>query len=174
MDTRRHDRGISGRDAIRTFGILARDHFHDGFEPSLPVARIDPFRRIAELEVDPLPQPRCLGEARAAEFAGQAGIDRRFEDDDRAGEQARPCRLRERARLYRPVEIQDYTFTPAAWTEVFWDSRFGAFSRYRLGLGANLPIYRAMSVQPYYMREVNFQGSNTIDNIFGMAVITSF
>jgi len=31
-----------------------------------------------------------------------------------------------------------------------------------------------MSLRPYYMREVNFQGTNTIENIFGMAVITSF
>ena len=102
------------------------------------------------------------------------GIDFRTEENFRWLLSGFSVRLRERARLHRSVEIDDYKFTPMAWTEVFWDSRFGAFSRYRLGLGANFPVYRALSVQPYYMREVNYQGSNTIDNIVGMAVITSF
>jgi hypothetical protein len=102
------------------------------------------------------------------------GIDFRTEENFRWLLDGFSVRLRERARLHRSVEIEDYKFTPMAWTEVFWDSRFGAFSRYRLGLGVNLPVYRALSVQPYYMREVNFQGSNTIEDIFGMAVITSF
>jgi hypothetical protein len=102
------------------------------------------------------------------------GVDFRTEENFRWLLSGFSVRLRERARVHRSVEIQDYRFTPMAWTEVFWDSLFGTFSRYRLGLGANLPVYRAMSVQPYFMREVNFEGSDTIKDIFGMAVITSF
>jgi hypothetical protein len=83
-------------------------------------------------------------------------------------------RLRERAEVQRPTQIQNYSFTPYASTEVFWDSRFGSFARYRLEVGATLPVYRALSVQPYFMREVNFEGSNIIRDVVGLVLITSF
>jgi hypothetical protein len=83
-------------------------------------------------------------------------------------------RLRERAQVLRTVRIEGYSFTPYASTEVFYDSRFGSFARYRLSAGATLPVYHALSVQPYLMREVNFEGSNIIRDVFGLALITSF
>jgi hypothetical protein len=83
-------------------------------------------------------------------------------------------RFRERAEVQRQVKIETYSFSPYASTEVFWDSRFGSFARYRLEVGATLPVYRALSVQPYFMREVNFGGSNIIRDVVGLVLITSF
>jgi uncharacterized protein DUF2490 len=102
------------------------------------------------------------------------GVDFRTEENFRWLPSGFSVRLRERVRLHRATEIGGYGFTPFAWTEVFWDSRFGAFSRYRLGVGAELPVYRALRLQPYFMRQVNYEGADTIQDIVGTAVITSF
>jgi hypothetical protein len=83
-------------------------------------------------------------------------------------------RLRERGQVQRPTQIEDYSLTPYASAEVFYDSRFGSFARYRLTIGATLPLYRVLSVEPYFMREVNFVGSNIIRDVFGLTLITSF
>jgi hypothetical protein len=74
-------------------------------------------------------------------------------------------RLRERAQVMRTLRMEGYSFSPYVSTEVFYDSRFGSFARYRLTAGATLPVYRALSAQPYFMREVNFEGSNIIRDI---------
>jgi hypothetical protein len=83
-------------------------------------------------------------------------------------------RLRERVQALRTVRMESYSFTPYVSTEVFYDSRFGSFARYRLTAGATLPVYHPLSAQPYFMREVNFEGSDIIRDVFGLALIISF
>jgi len=70
--------------ALQSLGVFAGDDLDDGFEPVLLVAGVDALRRVAELEIDPLPEARGRGETGPAEFAGQAGIDGGFENNDRA------------------------------------------------------------------------------------------
>jgi hypothetical protein len=83
-------------------------------------------------------------------------------------------RLRERAKVQRQIRIEDYSFTPFAYAEVFYGSRYDTISRYRLEAGVTLPAYRALSVQPYYMREVSYTGNNTIRDVVGLVLIASF
>jgi hypothetical protein len=50
----------------------------------------------------------------------------------------------------------------------------GTFARYRLSSGVTLPVYRALNVQPYFMREVNYEGSFNTRDVFGLVLITAF
>ncbi len=84
------DPAIDRGDPLQRLLVLAGDDLDDGFEPVPLVAGIDALGRIAELEIDPLPQPRGLGEQRPAHLAGKPGINRRFEDDDRSRLEPRP------------------------------------------------------------------------------------
>src|SRR5439155_26462587 len=69
---------------------FAGDDLDDRLEPVLLVARVDPLGRIAELEAYTLLETGSRGQQRPADLAGQTGVDRRFEDDNRAWSQTRP------------------------------------------------------------------------------------
>jgi hypothetical protein len=56
----------------------------------------------------------------------------------------------------------DYNFTPYASAKIFYDSRYSTVAGYRLAATATLPVYCAFSVQLYFIYEVNFVGSSTI------------
>lgn len=84
------------------------------------------------------------------------------------------ARLRERVQVQRDFTIDDYTFTPYASAEIYFDTRYGQFSRYRLTLGVTLPIDRHVSVEPYFVRQVDWVPSDVFTNALGFTVIFAF
>jgi hypothetical protein len=102
-------------------------------------------------------------------------IDFRILEEFRWLPQGFSVRLRERAQIHRRTTIDDYAFTPFASAELFWDSRFNDFVSYRLISGMTLPIYRALSAQPYFQHHVDFGTRNSaVQNVIGLTLITSF
>lgn len=83
-------------------------------------------------------------------------------------------RLRERLQVFRDFEIAGYTFTPYTSAEVFFDTRVGAFNRYRLTLGVTLPIDHHVSVEPYFTRQVDWAPVGAITNALGFILIMAF
>jgi hypothetical protein len=83
-------------------------------------------------------------------------------------------RLRERIQVFRDFEIAGYTFTPYTSAEVYFDTRVGAFNRYRLTLGANFPIDKHVSVEPYLVRQVDWAPVGAITNALGFILIMAF
>lgn len=82
-------------------------------------------------------------------------------------------RLRERLLFQRDFTIDNYTFTPYAGAEVFYDTRYGQFSRYRLTLGVTLPIRKHISVEPYLVRQVDWI-PGVATNALGFTVIIAY
>jgi hypothetical protein len=83
-------------------------------------------------------------------------------------------RLRERIQIQRDFTIGDYTFTPYTSAEVTFDTRYDAFSRYRLTLGVTLPVTHHLSVEPYLARQVDWQSTGAVTNALGLLVIAAF
>jgi hypothetical protein len=83
-------------------------------------------------------------------------------------------RLRERLQVQRDFAIDDYTFTPYASAEVFFDTRYGTINRYRLTLGITLPITRQLSVEPYLVRQNDWVPTGVLTNALGFTVIAAF
>ena len=88
VDPRLDHRAVDGRDPVSGRLVLAGDDLDDLLKPVLAVAGIDAFRRIAEGEIAPAHEARCPLQQRAAYFLGYAGIDGRFEHDDRPAAEA--------------------------------------------------------------------------------------
>ena len=63
---------------------LPGHHLGDAFDGVLPVTRVDAFGRVAEEEIDPAAQSGRCRERGADDLLGRAGIDRAFQDHDRA------------------------------------------------------------------------------------------
>src|SRR5713226_1905771 len=78
----RYDRTVNRRDNVEGPRILTGYDLFDCFEPMSLVARVDPFRRIADREIASRQQTRSLLEDRHAIFLRRAGIDRGLVDDD--------------------------------------------------------------------------------------------
>ena len=89
MNAGRNDGRVNRGDALERRVVLTCHDLGDRVEAMHVVAWIDALGRIAELEIDALPQSRRLGEKRSANFASQSRIDRRFEDHDGARAQRR-------------------------------------------------------------------------------------
>lgn len=101
-------------------------------------------------------------------------IDFRTREDFRFLDTGYSTRLRERAQLQRDTTIADYTFTPYASAEIYWDSRYDRFARYRLIGGVTFPIGKSVAFEPYYARQVDFYPSDNIVNAWGLVVYVYF
>jgi hypothetical protein len=84
------------------------------------------------------------------------------------------ARLRERLQVSRDFTIDRYTFTPYASAEVYFDTRYGTFSRYRLQLGVTLPITRSSSIEPYVVRQDDWIPNGVLTNAFGLTLVYAF
>src|SRR5262249_34387358 len=83
-------------------------------------------------------------------------------------------RFRERLQLQRDTTIADYTFQPYASAEIYYDTRYDQFSRYRLIGGATFPILRHVSAEPYYAHQVDFAGSSAVVDAIGFVLHLKF
>ena len=84
------------------------------------------------------------------------------------------ARIRERAALERPVAIEGYTFVPYTSAEIFYDTRYDAFSRSRFTLGSVFPMTKHMSVDLYYARQDDWRSEPKRVNAWGMTLMLSF
>jgi hypothetical protein len=101
-------------------------------------------------------------------------VDARTREDFRWLDSGFAVRLRERLQVQRDITIDNYTFTPYTSAEVFFDTRYGQFARYRLTLGVTLPIDKHISVEPYLVRQVDWIPSGVITNALGFILIMAF
>ena len=101
-------------------------------------------------------------------------VDFRNRQDFRWLDSGFSIRFRERIQVQRDVTVDSYTFTPYASAEVFFDTRYGQFSRYRLPAGVTLPIVRHFSLEPYLVRQVDYVGNSAIINAVGLIFIAAF
>jgi len=58
--------------------------------------------------------------------------------------------------------------------EIYFDTRYGQFARYRLIAGTTLPLTRHFTVEPYFAHQVDFVGSNAIVDALGLILTASF
>lgn len=101
-------------------------------------------------------------------------VDARTREDFRWLDSGFSVRLRERLQVQRDITIDNYTFTPYTSAEVFFDTRYGQFARYRLTLGVTLPIAKHISVEPYLVRQVDWVPAGVITNALGFILIMAF
>lgn len=84
------------------------------------------------------------------------------------------ARLRERLQVQRDTTIGNYTFTPYVSAEIYFDTRYGQFARYRLIAGTAFPVTKHVTVEPYFAHQVDFVGSNAIVHALGLILTASF
>ena len=59
-------------------------------------------------------------------------------------------------------------------SEVYFDSRYGQFARYRLIAGTIFPIYGPLSVEPYLAHQVDSAPSSKIVDAIGLILTATF
>lgn len=161
------------RDNIGTFqaeqGLTFEHQFTDWF-----LGRIG-YRHGSSTEGGPFYENRLLLEQtfRVA-LPAKTFIDYRTRTDFRWLNDGFFVRLRERMQVFRDFEIAGYTFTPYGSAEVFFDTRVGAFNRYRLTAGVTLPIDKHVSVEPYFTRQVDYGPVGAITNALGFILTMAF
>ena len=82
-------------------------------------------------------------------------------------------RVRERAQVQRDT-IGDYIFTPYVSVEVYFDTRYDQFSRYRLIAGTTFPLGKHLSIEPYLAHQVDFARASIIVDAIGLLLTVSF
>ncbi|HEY6982702.1 DUF2490 domain-containing protein [Reyranella sp.] len=105
---------------------------------------------------------------------GKVSIDARTREDFRWLNTGYSMRFRERLQVQRDTSIGDYVFQPYASAEVYFDTRYGQFARYRLIVGSTFPIDRHLSVEPYLARQVDFASSSAVVHALGLILHLSF
>ena len=101
-------------------------------------------------------------------------IDFRTREDFRWLNTGFSVRLRERIQVQRETTIGDYTFRPYASTEVYYDTRYGQFSRYRLIVGTTFPVTPRFSIEPYLAHQVDVVPNSKIIDALGLTLTVSF
>jgi hypothetical protein len=133
------------------------------------------YRHGGATDGDPFNENRLLIEQTfRLHVPGQIIADFRTREDLRWLDTGFSVRIRERIQVQRDFTIDGYIFTPYASAEVFFDTRYGQFARYRLTAGVTLPIHRHFSLEPYLVRQVDYAGSSAITNAVGLILIAAF
>lgn len=101
-------------------------------------------------------------------------VDFRTREDFRWLDTGFSVRLRERVQVQRETTIGDYTFRPYASTELYYDTRYGQFSRYRLIVGTNFPVGPRLSIEPYLAHQVDVVPQSKIIEALGLTLTVSF
>jgi hypothetical protein len=83
-------------------------------------------------------------------------------------------RFRERIQVTRDTTIGNYTFQPYGSTEIYYDTRYNQFARYRLIVGSTFPIVRHVDFEPYLAHQVDFAGPSVITDALGLILHISF
>ena len=101
-------------------------------------------------------------------------VDFRTREDFRWLNTGFSVRLRERVQVQRETTIGDYTFKPYASAELYFDTRYDQFSRYRLIVGTTFPIGPRFSIEPYLAHQVDVVPSSKIVDALGLILTVTF
>lgn len=101
-------------------------------------------------------------------------VDFRTREDFRWLDTGFSARLRERLQVQRDTTIGNYTFTPYVSAEIYFDTRYGQFARYRLIAGTAFPVTKHVTVEPYFAHQVDFAGSSAVVHALGLILTASF
>lgn len=133
------------------------------------------YRRARALDGSAFYEDRLLAEQTFRVFLpALVMVDFRTREDFRWLNTGFSGRLRERIQVSREIRIGAYAFTPYASTEVYFDTRYDQFARYRLIVGSNFPVYGPLSIEPYLARQVDFAPSGAITNAIGLILTATF
>ena len=101
-------------------------------------------------------------------------LELRTREDFRWLDSGLSVRMRERALLQREFTVAGYAFTPYVSAEIYFDTRYDQFSRYRLIAGANFPVAGPVSIEPYFAQQVDIYPSIVTVPAIGIVAIASF
>ncbi len=102
------------------------------------------------------------------------GLDLRTREDLRWLDTGFSARFRERVTLHRDIDLVGYRLTPYFSAEVFFDTRYDQLNRYRLTVGASLPVKAPLSLEPYLTRQTDFIPSLQNTNALGLTAVLTF
>jgi hypothetical protein len=167
--TRLRDNGNNGRPLWVEIGAMLNHDFAPYFSGGIGYRHGNSTSDMASDE------ERAMSEQTfRASLPSKVEVDFRTREDLRWLSTGFSARFRERGQIERAVEIEGYTFTSFASAEVFWDTRYDQFSRYRLIVGATLPVHRGLSVQPYLDHQITSVPISSVVDIVGLVLIMSF
>ena len=101
-------------------------------------------------------------------------VDFRTREDFRWLNSGYSMRFRERIQAQRDTAIGDYVFGPYVSAEIYYDTRYDQFARYRLIAGASFPIDARWSLEPYLAHQVDFAPASAIVDALGIVLTVSF
>jgi len=151
------------------FGVTGEHRFADWFS-----GRIG-YRHGNALDGGPFYENRLLTEQTfRMRLPSEVIADFRTREDFRWVNTGYSMRFRERIQVQRDVAIGTYTFTPYGSTEVYYDTRYGQFSRYRLTVGGTFPLFKSIAFEPYLTHQVDFAPGTTITDALGLTLHITF
>jgi hypothetical protein len=102
------------------------------------------------------------------EFTGRYPLPQGFVIADRNRQEFRlvdgqnlSVRYRNRLWAERDFRFKAFTFTPYLYDELYFDTRYHAWSANRQACGVQVPIANRFVLEPYLLRQVNYQGSQS-------------
>jgi hypothetical protein len=100
------------------------------------------------------------------EFTGRYPLPRGFVIADRNRQEFRivdgqnlSARYRNRLWAEHDLRFKAFTFIPYLYDEVYFDTRFHSWSANRQAFGVQVPVASRFVLEPYLLRQVNYQGS---------------
>jgi hypothetical protein len=103
-------------------------------------------------------------------FPGNVLVSDRNRADLRWVEGVYSWRYRNRLLVERETGIGGYRLTPYTSGEVFYDSRYGAWSRNRFAVGVQAPFHPRVLLDIYYMRQNDTRSQPAHVNALGLAL----
>ena len=131
--------------------------FRGGYQYSTPVA-----------DGSGAPENRVIAEITACyPLPGGIVVTDRNRGDFRFMRPAFSARYRNRLWLERDLTFSTFQFTPYAYDEIFFDTRYDAWSRNRVVLGLQFPAGAHSVAEPYLLYELRSRGSTHRVRAFG-------
>ena len=127
------------------------------------------------VENDPFTEHRLLFE-QTFQFAlpEKFYLSFRTREDLRLVNSAFSIRLRERASIERTVAVGGLSVTPYGSAEIFFDTRYDRFSRYRFAVGAVTPITKSVNLDVYWSRQTDTRPERKHVNAIGASLIFNY
>uniref|UniRef100_Q021M2 DUF2490 domain-containing protein n=1 Tax=Solibacter usitatus (strain Ellin6076) TaxID=234267 RepID=Q021M2_SOLUE len=156
------------RRELRNRGDVFRQRFltfRAGYQYTTPVANNDSSsenRAVAEATARyPLPGKVVVVDRNRGDFRFVKG-------------QPFSMRYRNRLRIERDLELSGMVFTPFAYDETFYSTKYGAWNRNRYAAGIEFPVGPHVVVAPYLLRQRDTRASVKFINALGLTLSLFF
>lgn len=127
------------------------------------------------VESDPLTEHRLLLEQTFQfPFPEKIFISFRTREDFRVLNGDLSVRLRERVTIERTLTFGNLSVTPYGSAEIYFDTRYDRFSRFRFMAGAVAPIVKSLSIDVYWSRQTDTRPERKHVNAIGASLIFSY